>query len=337
MKGKKCFGLLLVLFTMVGLLLSVCSDASALTITADGTPTGVKYNFNDVYYYYTSNEGQTWTLDNQQKGNLRWMETTTTGQRRFFHAIKPNKQIHITKDYYYALEFAYQWSWLGDQNAFHEIFIYSHYANPNDFNVMSWEQGECHSNTSYDPSITTQPSTWYGENTQIYTCYDYIVLQATHDGDIYFQLGSGNALFAVALTPFRGTFRIGEITELKPTVDGAQELNEKDDQDRQDIENQSSDNQDQADDAGDEADQTGQTLMQAFGSLITALTSVHETSCTLPNMSVYSLDLNNIDLCAVGLPSGIAALVGIGMCLIIVPLGIHLVKKMISLYKEIVG
>ena len=117
-------------------------------------------------------------------------------------------------------------------------------------------------------------------------------------------------------------------------------LEDKEDQeqdDRDNIEQQSTDNQDAADDAGDEANQTGQTLLQAFGSLITALTSVHETTCTLPNMNVYSLNLNNIDLCAVSLPAGIAALVSIGMVLIIVPLGIHLVKKMISLYKEITG
>ena len=107
--------------------------------------------------------------------------------------------------------------------------------------------------------------------------------------------------------------------------------------DRDNIEQQSTDNQDTADDAGDEANQAGQTLMQAFGSFITALTSVHETNCMLPNMSVYSLNFNNMNLCEVSPPQSIMALASIGMVLTIVPLGINLVKRMISLYKEITG
>lgn len=126
-------------------------------------------------------------------------------------------------------------------------------------------------------------------------------------------------------------------TTINSINENIESMQEQDEEDRENIEQQASDNQDQADDAGDEADQTGQTLMQAFGSLITALTSIQETNCKLPNMSVYSLNLNNIDLCAVSLPSGIAALMSIGMVLIIVPLGINLVKRMINLYKEIVG
>lgn len=116
-----------------------------------------------------------------------------------------------------------------------------------------------------------------------------------------------------------------------------QDQAEKDDEDRENIEEQREENQDDADDAGSEATSTGTSLFSAFTQLLGALTNISGNDCRLPNIQVYSLNLGSMDLCTYTIPPQIMALVSIGMVFIIVPLGIHLVKKMIALYKEITG
>lgn len=117
-------------------------------------------------------------------------------------------------------------------------------------------------------------------------------------------------------------------------------LEDKEDQeqdDRDNIEQQSSSTETDANEQGDEATQTGTSLFSAFTQLLGALTNVNGNSCTLPAMQVYSLNLGNMNLCQYDIPPQIMALVSIGMVFIIIPLGINLVKRMISLYKEITG
>lgn len=108
-------------------------------------------------------------------------------------------------------------------------------------------------------------------------------------------------------------------------------------EDRDNLESQSASTDNEASTAGQSAANTGTTLFGAFTQLFNALTNVSGSSCTLPNMQIYSLDLGQLDLCTYTIPPQIMALVSIGMVFIIVPLGIHLVKKMINLYKEITG
>lgn len=110
-----------------------------------------------------------------------------------------------------------------------------------------------------------------------------------------------------------------------------------DQDDRNNLQGQQGSNEQQANTAGNQARNTGTTLYAAFTQLVTALGSVNGNSCVLPNMSVYSLSFDNMDLCTFDIPPQIMALVSIGMVFIIVPLGINLVKRMISLYKEIIG
>lgn len=115
------------------------------------------------------------------------------------------------------------------------------------------------------------------------------------------------------------------------------EQNEKDNQDRTDLQTQQEETDETAEDQEEAAKTTGQTLFSAFSSLVSALGNVHQTNCRLPNMSVYTITLNNMDLCSVNLPNGVSALAGIAMCFIIVKMGISLVHRMLNLYKEIIG
>lgn len=122
-----------------------------------------------------------------------------------------------------------------------------------------------------------------------------------------------------------------------PAAEAIEEQNEKDEQDRSNLETQQENNEGDAEDGKDEANTTGTSLMGAFTSLVSALGSVHATNCNLPNMQVYTLQLRDMDLCSVNMPTGISALAGIAVSLLIVKLGISLVKRMLALYKEIIG
>lgn len=128
-----------------------------------------------------------------------------------------------------------------------------------------------------------------------------------------------------------------EVPDEDKAAEELNEMNEKDEQDRNNIESQQESNEGSAEDKKDEANTTGTTLMGAFSALISALGNVHSTNCKLPNMQVYTLQLKNMDLCTVNMPTGISALAGIAVSLLIVKLGISLVKRMLALYREIIG
>ena len=131
---------------------------------------------------------------------------------------------------------------------------------------------------------------------------------------------------------------LGEINQNITNINNYNEQQAQQDQeDRENISNTSEQAQEDGEDAGEAAADKGQTLLQAFGSLIAALNQVHATNCNLPNMQVYSLHLDNMNMCAVSLPTGVSALLGIGTSVLMVVLGINLVKRMIRLYKEITG
>ncbi|MBQ6100519.1 MAG: hypothetical protein IJL02_11745 [Methanobrevibacter sp.] len=156
----------------------------------------------------------------------------------------------------------------------------------------------------------------------------------TYQNDwLYFIQNTNSILDApVKLTIYFSPIEIYTEEESATEQEQAQEL-----QDRDNLETQSSTTENQADNAGNAAETTGTTLFGAFSQLFTALTNVNGNNCTLPNMQVYSLNLGQMNLCTYDIPPQIMALVSIGMVFIIVPLGIHLVKRMISLYKEITG
>ena len=173
----------------------------------------------------------------------------------------------------------------------------------------------------------------------IYTHSDFyeVIFRSKSTRNMYFVLGnSAGTPATLFLTPPNNNLFIDMIVEYEFS-NASEEMNEKDNEDRSNIEQQSGTTETEAEDAGDEASQTGTSLFSAFTQLLTALTNVNGNSCTLPTMQVYSLNLGNMNLCEYNIPPQIMALVSIGMVFIIVPLGIHLVKRMIGLYKEITG
>lgn len=175
--------------------------------------------------------------------------------------------------------------------------------------------------------------------------YYSLYFQATYNGTAKFYIGRPNSSQVFNLPPTSSDSLYVPPMQISPfsniyeysTDSPSDEAAEKELEDRDNLESQSSTTDNQADNAGNAAETTGTTLFGAFTQLLTALTNVNGNSCTLPNMQVYSLNLGRMNLCTYTIPSQITALVSIGMVFIIVPLGVHLVKKMINLYKEITG
>lgn len=156
----------------------------------------------------------------------------------------------------------------------------------------------------------------------------------TYQGDwLYFIQNTNPSLDA----PVKLTIYFSPIEVYTEEENASDEAAEKELEDRNNLESQSTSTDNQANNSGQAAANTGTTLFGAFTQFVSALGNVSGSSCVLPNMQVYSLDLGQMDLCTYDIPPQIMALVSIGMVFIIVPLGIHLVKKMLNLYKEITG
>lgn len=169
-----------------------------------------------------------------------------------------------------------------------------------------------------------------------FTDYYEIVLKPKTSGTYKPAIFNSDSIFRFTVfnTSTDMLIYVGDLFEY---YDSNGHMNQKDDQDRENIEEQSEQTEEQSQDASDEANQQGQTLLEAFGSLITAITNIHTTNCTIPNFSIYGLNFQNMDFCQFNVPNGLMAIASIGMVFIFVPLGINLVKRMIALYNEILG
>lgn len=191
-------------------------------------------------------------------------------------------------------------------------------------------------NVPYPYVYVTQNKTY---NYYSMTLYGHFIGNTTNttriftNGPIFFVYNTNNLLNANL------TMRLylGRIVFYNEEENASDEAAEKELEDRDNLESQSTSTDQQANTATQSAENTGTTLFAAFTQFFNALTNVSGSSCVLPTMQVYSLDLGQMDLCTFDIPPQIMALVSIGMVFIIVPLGIHLVKRMINLYKEITG
>lgn len=266
---------------------------------------------------------------------------------RYVGSIHSRANINITKGHYYEIKIA-----LFTENRTHDpLGIFWSIQNSGSFNLVNIKEEVKQNDTSFE-QWEYQGSNFVGSGDTIsyngqYLLYT-ITLIANNTSSTPLVIGDTNKI-SMEIMPPTDIFYVAEptlsplrtITEYEAVGDEAaevlKEINDKDEQDRSDIESQSDSTDSEADSAGNAAESTGTSLFSAFTQLLTALTSVNGSSCRLPRMQVYSLDFGRMDLCQFDIPPQIMALVSIGMVFIIVPLGINLVKRMISLYKEITG
>ncbi len=339
MKGLKCIKLLIFCITCL-LSLSLYLDANAITITTEATPTGRKTTVTRVICKYQDGS----SLASAAGINYCPSPISSIQNQSDLTAIHTYSGIPINEGYYYR-GFISLKSAVGEPELLWRID-----TNDNIFDII--EIKEITNDSMFTETIyildngcnrVNSAGTWVCEHSygKTYAKFYEVTLRAKSTGNYAWMFGYGttNALIYNSrdlVSPSDGNLpllTLYSIDEFAPGTPSDQQNQE----DRDNIEQQSSSTESEATDQGDEATQTGTSLFSAFTQLLGALTNVSGNSCTLPAMQVYSLNLGNLNLCQYDIPPQIMALVSIGMVFIIIPLGINLVKKMISLYKEITG
>lgn len=93
------------------------------------------------------------------------------------------------------------------------------------------------------------------------------------------------------------------------------------------------DAQDDADSSGEDAENAGTTLLGALTAFVGAITSAQPSNCNI-NADLGHMNLGNINLCQLSLPSSVQVISSIILIAFCVPLSIALAKKMISLFRS---
>lgn len=335
MKGKKCIGSLILCITFL-LSLKVYSNTNALDLSINVKPTGNIIAPVPVRCTYID------PADNTQKTSMPsvngdcQVNTTAITNQIPVNYIKTRYTYAYDSEKIYTAIFSTTNSVLQPNQTLWTISTLR-----SAFNILSIEKVSsdratdvCVTYTNPNPGI--QSECVLGDFHSHSDFYE-IVFSPKSSGSYYFTIGNTSGSPATLfLVPTGTNFYIDLIAEYEIS-NADEEMNEKDNEDRSNIESQSSDTDSEANEQGDEATQTGTSLFNAFSQLLGALTNVNGNTCTLPAMQVYSLNLGNMNLCQYDIPPQIMALVSVGMVFIIIPLGINLVKRMISLYKEITG
>ena len=127
-----------------------------------------------------------------------------------------------------------------------------------------------------------------------------------------------------------------EIPDEDKAAEELDEMNQKDDQDRSDIESQSSTIDSSGESSQQSAQNTGTTLLAAFSSFVTAITSASPSNCNI-DMDLGNLDLGIVNFCTLSPPPEFQVLGSIFLILFCVPLSIATARKVISLFRSFQG
>ena len=126
------------------------------------------------------------------------------------------------------------------------------------------------------------------------------------------------------------------VDSISETNEFLEQQQEQDQEDRDNIEQQSSDIDSDASDSQQDAENTGTTLLAAFSSFVTSITSASPSNCNL-DMDLGNLDLGVVNLCQLSPPAGFSTLASIFLILFCVPLSIATARKVISLFRSFQG
>lgn len=331
MKGKLCFGVLLLLFIIFGLSLSVCSDVNALILTSEVEPTGGAWTVERVNCSYT-NGGFVQSSTSYCRVPLQSENNTSQND---LTKISPNFTIPAKEGFYYKTYLSVK-SDTGEPE-----LIWRVQTNSNDWNIAVFQ--EVVNDSLYTPIINTNSS---GGSTSsgispVYSKFYEVVLYAKRTGDLTWSFGNGvdavifNSRYLQSY-PDNNTplVTLYTIEEFKPiSQDGSDQLNRKDDEDRQNLESQSSNTDSASDSSASDAESTGTTLLSAFTAFVGALTNASPSNCNI-DMDLGNLDLGVVNLCQLSLPAGFQALASIFLILFCVPLSIATARKVISLFRS---
>lgn len=315
---RKIIGTLVVIFLSTFFVHNV----SAFNITTEVQPTDNSWDFSNSQYQYKPGPNQAWTTSSGgSTGTLRFEDySPVTFNRKDIYGIRPVKKITIKNGLYYSTQLNINWTYVNQNIAHSKSLITNHFVNDDDFSVVSWDGGQCNEITANQVTPSSQTDLY------AYSCWYEIVLQAKHDGDVYFQLGNGTNLLGFGINPFISAWKIQPVQELAP-VDQTVQAEQK-------TEEQSEEGQNNADQSDSDNQQATSSLLDIAGSIIGALTTT-SGSCTF-NADLGNVDFGELNLCS-GKPPEFANIIDIVIMLMLIPLifmtVVSLVHQFINLTK----
>lgn len=347
MKGKRCFGVLLALSTIFGLFLNVYSDVSA-----------IRYNQFLTYVDTLQSGGYKCGYRKSTQTDLTELSSTclvpststsenVDGVSRYVDYIKSNNTFDVKKDNFYELKFFIRQM---TSSTYPLPVIYSFPTSDNSalFSVKDVDVEIIGDGTqsyfSLVPSSIASNQTWdldlYPTQIVQYT----VLLKPLNDANgVNFQFGkAGSHIFVLppssSLTSGYATTPIFQIApqssiDVFKVDDSSSEMNEKDNEDRDNLESQSSSTESTADSSSQDAENTGTTLLGAFSSFVSAITSATPSNCNF-DMDLGNLDLGVVNLCQLSLPQPFPTIASIMLILFCVPLSISTARKVISLFRS---
>lgn len=332
MKGKKCFGLLLVLFTIFGLLLNVSSDVNAVDFTVSVNPTGNHWETGTDLRCTQDVAGTISTIIANGYGECNDFDNSRS--EIYLRNVYLNKNIPAVENNYYSF-------FLGFETVHTLQGVTWNLNTTSDWTIFEFKEvvadqmlDSCYSWASGSVNVPYVCQT-YGR--QWKSKYYQVTLKANRTGDLRVILGNMTGSprsFMVVPTLGSPQLSMSSIFEFEP---GAMEqMNEKDNEDRNNIESQQSDSQSGADDSQEDAESTGTTLLGAFTGFVTALTSASPSNCNI-DMDLGNLDLGVVNLCQLSLPQPFPTIASIMLILFCVPLSISTARKVISLFRSFQG
>lgn len=345
MKGKKCFGLLLLLSIIFGLSSSVFLE-SANAVSVDLS------NF-DVTYTTAALEVKSCITRNLCGTDSGWSSKTWNAliKQTDLYGLKSDSSYSFKRGDIVELSIVVKSFWTPDPLTQNFQFNVGALGNRN-FDILSYD-------TVFDSSFS-DPAALNGSSSVCSGNYCYVnnftitnsgylykvfrlTIMARNDGTFPVAIGSlsNSAGYAFRITGYPNN---NEITEYGLNYNIAdivfyrknnanQEMNEKDDEDRSNLESQSSTIDSSSEDSGDSAESTGTTLLAAFTSFVGAITSASPSNCNI-DMDMGNLDLGVVNLCQLSPPPGFSSIASIFLILFCVPLSIATARKVISLFRS---
>lgn len=356
MKGKKCFGLLLALFTIFGLSLSVFSDyANAIDLTQNVSYLGSLSA--NTYVYLDMGSGC--TVNNS--GTVGFIHNSGSSRCSFWSRLNVLSSTGFNSDYIVGITVnAYELRDREPINAYLNesgtLQLYSYDSFQTELQFIGTEtqtisetsvlityyfkfatSGNIYANISnfrFYPRVGINANEYatVSTNIQVVALSNYNITVNTNNQDVI------NAIVELKNSNSSWLSQINQnIQEVRGAIVNLQnqqsQQNQQDQQDRENIENQQNDVSSSSDNSSNDARTTGTTLLGAFSGFVNALTNARPSNCKI-NMDLGNLDMGIVDLCQLSPPQPIPTIASIMLILFCVPLSIATARKVISLFRS---
>lgn len=334
MKGKKCFGVLLVLFTIFGLSLSGYSNTNALIYSGLSLkPTGNTWT-SVGGKIITTNPALTTTIDSNR--HVRFSDTNL----RLINLVRleyPNN-VTVSKDKYYIFTIGFQ------NYDVERPIIWNFESTDSNFKILSiqpqsdqqlYPYNDC-SRWSMSNNIWTCTN-WGSANNRV-TVYFDIVLKPNSDGTFKPQIINSDSFFKFYYGIGVDTLvYVSDLWEYEETGTGADKQYEQEQQDRNDIEQQSSSTEQSADTASDDVGGATTNILGAINGFATAVTNIQAGTCILPEISAYGMNLGRLNLCTYSPPAWVQGLTSTILSLITLKMAISIFYRIMGLLDGVLG